>query len=68
VSALGPDRLEAHHLIASRSSETIILRKAGDKTVFMQKSKNGNFSDPGQKLSYCSQEAQRKFAEQKARN
>jgi len=51
---------------ASPSSETIILKKIND-IVFMQKSRNGNFTDPGAKLSYCGQDAQRKYTEQKAR-
>ena len=51
----------------SSSSETIILKRTGDKTIFMQKSKNGNFVEPGEQLSYCGSDAQKKFAQQKAR-
>ena len=61
-------RIEGGRSVAVlRSSETIILRKNGDNTIFMQKSENDNFTDPGEKLSYCGADAQRKFALQKAR-
>jgi hypothetical protein len=53
--------------LAPPSSETIILKKINDKTVFLQKSKNGNFIDPGQQLSFCSANAQRAFAQQKGK-
>jgi hypothetical protein len=52
--------------LAPPSSETIILKKIDDKTVFIQKSKNGNFTDPGEKLAYCGQDAQKMRAPQKA--
>jgi hypothetical protein len=51
---------------APRSSETIILRKIDGKSVLLQKSKNGDFVDTGAQLSYCGQEAQRKYVQQKA--
>jgi hypothetical protein len=54
-------------ILASPNSETIILKKAGDNTVFMQKTKNGNFIDSGGQLSYCGQDVQRKYAQQKAK-
>jgi hypothetical protein len=53
--------------LAPPSSETIILKKINAKTVFLQKSKNGNFIDPGQQLSFCSADAQRAYAQQKGK-
>jgi hypothetical protein len=47
-------------------SETIILKKVDDNTVFLQKSKNGDFIDSGKQLSYCGQDVQRMHAQQKA--
>jgi len=49
------------------SSETIILKKVDDNTVFLQKSKNGSFIDPGAQLSYCGQDVRRMHAQQKAK-
>jgi hypothetical protein len=49
------------------SSETIILKKVDNNTVFLQKSKNGSFIDPGAQLSYCGQDVQRIYAQQKAK-
>jgi len=49
------------------SSETIILKKIDGNTVLLQKSKNGNFIDPGAQLSYCGQDVQRMHAQQKAK-
>lgn len=51
---------------APPSSETILLKKIDDNTVFMQKSKNGNFIDAGAQLSYCGQDIQQMHAQQKA--
>jgi hypothetical protein len=51
---------------ARPSSETILLSKVDDKTVALQKSKNGTFTDPGQHLSYCSPDAQKIHAQEKA--
>src|SRR3954463_6977056 len=39
------------------SSETIILKKTNNDTVCLQKSRNGDFTDPAAKLSYCGQDA-----------
>jgi hypothetical protein len=50
---------------APRSSETMVLKKIDDKTVFLQKSTNGTFIDPGKSLSYCGQEVQRMHAQRK---
>lgn len=50
---------------APANSETINLRKVDDKTVFIQKSSNGNFADAGKQLSYCGQETQKMHAQQK---
>lgn len=49
------------------SSEVIALRKTDDKTIFMQTSKTGNFVEPGRQLSYCGPDAQRIYAQQKAK-
>jgi hypothetical protein len=43
------------------------LKKTNNSIVFVQKSNNGNFIGPGEKLSYCGPDAQRKYAAQKAR-
>ena len=53
--------------VALPSSETILLKKIDDNTISMQKSKNGNFIDPGTQLSYCGQDVQRMHAQQKAK-
>ena len=50
---------------APSSSETIILKKVDDKTVFIQKSTNGNFADAGRQLAYCGQDAQKMHEQQK---
>jgi hypothetical protein len=47
--------------------ETIILRKLDDKTVLLQKTKNRNFSDPGEQLSYCGPATQAMYAQQKGK-
>jgi hypothetical protein len=54
-------------VLAPPSSETIILKRTNTSIVSMQKSKSGDFTDPGAKLSYCGQDAQRKYAEQKTK-
>lgn len=51
---------------APSRSETIVLKKFDDKTVFIQKSRNGHFADPGEQLSYCGEDAQKMHAQQKA--
>jgi len=51
---------------ASRSSETVILRKAGDKTILMQRSTKGEFIDSGRQLAYCGPDVQKARVEQKA--
>lgn len=48
------------------SLETITLKKIDRKTVFLQKSKDGNFVDSGKQLSYCGREAQRTHAQQRS--
>ncbi len=53
--------------LAPPSSETIILKKIDDNTIFLQKSKNGDFIDSGAQLSYCGQDVQRMHAQQKAK-
>lgn len=53
--------------LAPPSSEAIILKKIDDKTVFLQKSKNGNFVDTGGQLSFRGPDAQRTYAQQKAK-
>lgn len=49
--------------------ETIILRKLDDATatVLLQKTKNRNFSDPGELLSYCGPAAQATYVQQKGK-
>jgi hypothetical protein len=52
--------------LAPPSPETIVLNKIDDKTILVQKTKNGNSTDPPQKLSYCSEDVQKIRAQQKA--
>jgi hypothetical protein len=52
--------------LAPPSPETIVLNKIDDKTILVQKTKNGNSTDPLQKLSYCSEDVQKMRAQQKA--
>jgi len=52
--------------VASRSSETIMLRKADDKTILMQRSTKGEFVDPSRQLAYCGPDVQKSRVEQKA--
>src|SRR6202035_3232052 len=40
-------------------AETVIVRKIDDQTVSLQKTRNGQFSEPAQQLSYCPEQAQR---------
>jgi hypothetical protein len=54
-------------ILAPPSSETIILKKIDDNSVFLQKSKNGNFVDSGAQLSYCGQDVQRMYPTQKSK-
>ena len=49
------------------SPETIILVNIDDKMVALQKSKGGNFTDPATQLSFCGPDAQRMYAERKAK-
>lgn len=51
--------------IGKPSSEVIVL--IDGKTVFMQRSKNGNFVDPGGELSYCGPDIQKKYVQDKTR-
>lgn len=60
-----PNAQGATSTIASRRSETIILKKADDKTILMQKSAKGEFVDPGRLLAYCGPDVQKARAEQK---
>jgi hypothetical protein len=57
---------EGGSIPALPSSETIILKKIDDKSVSLQKSKNGDFIDSGKQLSYYGEDAQRMHAQQKA--
>jgi hypothetical protein len=54
-------------ILAQPSSETIILKKIDDKTVFLQKSKNGNFIDAGGQLSFCGADVQQMYAQQRTK-
>ncbi len=49
--------------------ETIILRKLDDATatVLLQKTRNRNFSDPGEQLSYCGPATQAMYARRKSK-
>ena len=51
---------------APPSPETIVLNKVDDKTILVQRVKNGSLADPIQKFSYCSEDAQKMRAQQKA--
>ena len=50
----------------SPGPDTIILAKIDDRTVFVKKSRNGNFTGLGKKFSYCSEDVQKIRAQQKA--
>ena len=56
-----------HTTPAPSRPETIMLKKIDDKTVFLQMTKDKKFIDPGEQLSYCGQEAQKMYAQQKAK-
>jgi hypothetical protein len=47
-------------------SENITLKRIDDHTISLQKSTNGEFTEPGKQLSYCGQDAQEMHAQQKA--
>jgi hypothetical protein len=40
--------------------EVLRLKRIDDKTVFLQKTHNGQFSEPGHQASYCGDQAQRR--------
>lgn len=46
-------------------AETMIVKKVDDKTVSLQKTRNGQFTEPSQQLSYCGDEAPRPPAQPK---
>jgi hypothetical protein len=46
--------------------EVLRLKRIDEKTVLLQKSHDGQFPEPGRQVSYCSDEAQRRYVEQKA--
>ena len=48
-------------------SEKIVMSKTGDQTITLQKSRDGEFSEPAQALTYCPDAAQRSFIESRAR-
>jgi hypothetical protein len=50
----------------SPGPDTLILARIDDKTLFTQKSRNGNFTGPGERLSYCGEDVQKMHAQQKA--
>jgi hypothetical protein len=51
---------------APPTSETIVLNKVDDKTILVQRVKNGNSAYPIQKFSYCSEDVQKIRAQKKA--
>jgi hypothetical protein len=50
----------------SPGPDTIILARVDDKTLFIQKSRNGKLAGSGEQLSYCSEDVQKMHAQQKA--
>lgn len=52
---------------ASPRPETVLLKKIDDKTVSLQMTRDRKFIDSGRQLSYCGQEAQKVYAQQKAK-
>jgi hypothetical protein len=48
--------------------ETMSLKKIDDKTIFVRKTRNGKFTDPNWRASYCPEEAQRAYSEARARD
>ena len=45
--------------------DVLRLKRVDDKTVLLQKTHNGQFSEPSHQVSYCSDEAQRRYVEQR---
>lgn len=48
--------------------ETVILKKIDDTSVFLQMTKDRKFTDAGAQLSYCGKDAQKIYAQKKAKN
>jgi len=46
-------------------AEKIIISRTGDQTIALQKSRDGEFSEPAQELAYCPEPAQRAYADSK---
>jgi hypothetical protein len=46
--------------------EIMRLKRIDDNTLLLQKTRDGQFSEPGHQVSYCSADAQRRYVEQKA--
>jgi len=45
--------------------DVLRLKRVDDKTVLLQTTHNGQFSEPSHQVSYCSDEAQRRYVEQR---
>lgn len=61
---------EAGAMPTPSHSETVLLKRSPAKeanVVLMQMSKNGEFSTPLERMSYCGPEAQKLYAQQKAK-
>jgi hypothetical protein len=57
----------SHPTATSTSPETLILRKIDSKTFVLQRTKNGKFVGTGEQLAYCGEQAQKLYAQQKAK-
>jgi hypothetical protein len=49
-------------------AEAMILRKVDDQTVSQRNTHGGEFTEPERQLSYCGEEAQRKYTESTRRS
>jgi hypothetical protein len=45
--------------------DIVVLKKIDDKTILYRPATNGKFKYPGERMSYCPEEAQRLFTDSK---
>ena len=48
--------------------EVMLLKKIDDNTIVVRRTRNGKFTDPNWRASYCPEEAQRMYTEAKAKD
>lgn len=56
-----------HPAATPATPETLILRRIDAETFVLQKTRNGKFIDQGEQLAYCGEQAQKLYAQQKAK-